>query len=547
MMKNLKDLAVAERELRNPKATADDLVLIANYHPELRGLAAAHPNADPTMQEGLLRGGGFLLAKSFSPPTSGVDLASADDTPTVWPVPPTVSSSNNQGLEPIGNADDIDFRRPKKRSRAKLVALIVAIVLALTGGAVAARAIFSTGNPGGPVVVEPIDPPVQPAPGFLDGSLGLDWVNVNGGSQVDRLNGVAVAPNGNIAVVGHSLSDDGNVQHKGDWPLGAGHYGIYTPDGTFIIGSYNPEKTFNDVIMTTNGEFWFLGSHDGSASLEVYDPWGNGGRAWALVDWYGQSTFTAGSPAPDGGVIALGVSESAFLAPDQQFVVRLGPDWGLVWETELPATIPSGSLKSIVATDDGGAVAVGSMPGAGSDALVVRFGANGQIKWIKTFGGSGDESFNAVALTPEGNIIAVGETGSTDGDFPVTSGHRSLIVSLTPNGDIAWQATYNPGISRFTAVTITDDGQIVVGGTQEVIGDDGQPTRQANVGRIGPNGSGPIEPFGEIGGGGLSGIAWGPNQNIIVVGTTSALNGPLRAWHGDFDMVMANLTFDLSD
>lgn len=49
---------------------------------------------------------------------------------------------------------------------------------------------------------------------------------------------------------------------------------------------------------------------------------------------------------------------------------------------------------------------------APSDVWVLRLDANGNVKWQKTFGGSGSDGAYAVSIAPEGGVIVAGWTMS---------------------------------------------------------------------------------------------------------------------------------------
>ncbi|MDR2113836.1 MAG: serine/threonine protein kinase, partial [Bifidobacteriaceae bacterium] len=51
-----------------------------------------------------------------------------------------------------------------------------------------------------------------------------------------------------------------------------------------------------------------------------------------------------------------------------------------------------------------------------------------RLLWSKTFGGTGDDAFNAVVGTADGGFIAVGYTRSTDGDLPPSRGREDALL-----------------------------------------------------------------------------------------------------------------------
>jgi uncharacterized protein (TIGR03437 family) len=60
-----------------------------------------------------------------------------------------------------------------------------------------------------------------------------------------------------------------------------------------------------------------------------------------------------------------------------------------------------------------------SIAGHGMDAFVAKLSSDGEVLFWTAFGGTQDETLNAVALVPDGSTVVVGQTSSLD--FPVTS------------------------------------------------------------------------------------------------------------------------------
>ena len=60
------------------------------------------------------------------------------------------------------------------------------------------------------------------------------------------------------------------------------------------------------------------------------------------------------------------------------------------------------------------------------------------VVWSNTFGGSGEDRFFGAATAPNGDIVVVGTTDSTDGTLPPSiGGTDAVIVMLTPGGNVA--------------------------------------------------------------------------------------------------------------
>ena len=138
------------------------------------------------------------------------------------------------------------------------------------------------------------------------------------------------------------------------------------------------------------------------------------------------------------------------------------------------------AFSSTAALPDGGLIAVGSTAstdgdfpmthGGPLDAVVMKLAPNGSITWAETLGGTGEEALMSVAVAVDGTIIAVGYTNSTDGDFPMMhkGDANAVVVKLAPDGAIIWAHTLGgSGSDVFTSVAIDQDGNIVAAGSTD--------------------------------------------------------------------------------
>lgn len=140
-------------------------------------------------------------------------------------------------------------------------------------------------------------------------------------------------------------------------------------------------------------------------------------------------------------------------------------------------------------TQDGGYVIVGhsssnngDMEGLNkrsSDAVIVKYSADAEVQWVKTFGGSSIDSFQSVKATKDGGFIAVGSSSSIDMDMgnsrkktregeQDTSNVDAIIVKFNSQGDVEWYKDFG-GSERdiFNAVIETPAGDFIVVGESE--------------------------------------------------------------------------------
>lgn len=99
--------------------------------------------------------------------------------------------------------------------------------------------------------------------------------------------------------------------------------------------------------------------------------------------------------------------------------------------------------------------------GGTEDAIVCKTDADGNMQWIKTFGGSqSDILLNAVAL-PDSSFIIVGFTSSQDGDGS-PQGKNGWILKLDKNGNVVWKQFPGTGSLYFYDIIAAADGNFIV-------------------------------------------------------------------------------------
>ncbi len=91
----------------------------------------------------------------------------------------------------------------------------------------------------------------------------------------------------------------------------------------------------------------------------------------------------------------------------------------------------------------------------------------GEVAWIRSYGGSGDDTPRSVVLTEDGGFAILGYSNSTDGDLA----HKSLSVNdywllrTDASGEVLWSKTYGGSMDdRGQAVIRTLDGGFALTG-----------------------------------------------------------------------------------
>lgn len=214
-----------------------------------------------------------------------------------------------------------------------------------------------------------------------------------------------------------------------------------------------------------------LNKGDFDGIIVKYDSKGNlkwkrsfGGSAY---DGLGKLTETK-----DGGYVVLASSESKDGDKNglkfNSFVIKFDSQGNIRWKKKEKANI---ILYDIVSLSNGSFIGVG-VGSLKSDkykdkAIIAKYDANWNMQWIRGFGGSDCDIFNAIECVKDGGYIAVGFSGSKDGDLQELNkgGYYAIIVKFDINGNVKWAKSFGgDNVDVFKAVTTTSDGSYVVVG-----------------------------------------------------------------------------------
>ncbi|WP_245710079.1 hypothetical protein [Winogradskyella thalassocola] len=144
------------------------------------------------------------------------------------------------------------------------------------------------------------------------------------------------------------------------------------------------------------------------------------------------------------------------------------------------------SGQSVVATSDGGYAILGftqSMNGditdknnESFDFWVLKFNAQNELQWQKTFGGSADERGSSIIQTQDGGYAILGFSFSNDGDVSNNHGSQDYwLVKLDTNGNLIWQKSFGfQGADSGISVIQTNDQGYLISGILDVTASGGE-------------------------------------------------------------------------
>jgi hypothetical protein len=224
---------------------------------------------------------------------------------------------------------------------------------------------------------------------------------------------------------------------------------VRTADGFALVGGTDDRGW----LLTTDA----AGSRTGDALIAA--PVGEIGgprEAWG----------TALQQTPDGGFVVVG---GTALAEDggntRTLVAALDADLTVEWAIDVGMFDEYG--MDVLAVDDGYVVLsrVGGQ-GVAADTAVRKITPDGGVAWEHRVGSPGEDYLSKIAATPDGGFVAAGQS-DTNGDDE----DDAWVVKFDAEGQVEWQRTYEriPGNDDTArTVAVTDDGGYLVAGLTRV-------------------------------------------------------------------------------
>lgn len=139
----------------------------------------------------------------------------------------------------------------------------------------------------------------------------------------------------------------------------------------------------------------------------------------------------------------------------------------------------------IITTADGGFALLGNSQSTdgnlsgktrlGSDLMLVKFNAAGEIVWIQTYGGSEDDRGHSLVQLPDSGYLLLGYAMSADGDLNINEGqHDNWVLRVDAQGELLWQKSFGfAGHDHAYHILATQDGGFLFNGFLDVTSSQG--------------------------------------------------------------------------
>lgn len=243
------------------------------------------------------------------------------------------------------------------------------------------------------------------------------WENAYGGTFNDIGYRIYESADGYVLIAG-------STNNTSDQTENAYILKINPSDGSLIwendFGESGGIQSGFDIVAGHDGGYVFLGNNQKqgeTANISFTKIDESGEKVW-------NKTFTSDllrqgnriQTTSDGGYIVAGYSLTD--AKGQEgYLIKIDGSGNMIWEKTF-GTDHADDFKSVVETNDGGYMAVGSINAFFSverrtdDFWVVKVDAAGNMQWEKQFGGEEQDAATEIIKTNEGGYAAIGMTAS---------------------------------------------------------------------------------------------------------------------------------------
>lgn len=327
----------------------------------------------------------------------------------------------------------------------------------------------------------------------------LIWSKTYGGSMDDYGYSIIENLDGSLVVAGYSMSSNGDVESN----QGMHDFFIFK---TNAYGELIWKKSYgfsshdhaHKIIKTNDGGYFIVGFIDYSGIAKSQATLHGVGEFYGLkIDSFGNKLwdgYFGGTQndrvfdvveALDGGLVMIGYSESEdFDVTDSKgsydfWVVKLSKEGQLKWKKSFGGSgidqaygIAKTNQNTYLITGVSNSDDLDITENKGSsDVWVIHIDDMGQLIWSKNYGGSQFDSSNSIQRLRNGHYLIAGHTRSNDGLFDENKGENDIFgLIINIEGDIIWQQTYGgSGIDLGVyAIELQNRSIILFGDTQSI-------------------------------------------------------------------------------
>lgn len=265
---------------------------------------------------------------------------------------------------------------------------------------------------------------------FFTGFLDITSARADGNTE----KGNTLTSHGVGEFWGTKINELGDIQWRGYFGgtnNDRSHAAVQAEDGSFVMAGFTESDDFD--ISNTQGsyDFWMVNVDDKGNLLWERSFGGSGIEiSYDIAKTNDGGYVVAGNTFSDDGDISNPKGESDF------WLIKVNGAGSLIWEKTFGGT-QFDAAQAVVASSEGGYFVVGNSKSSDVDAnlnsgendiWVVKTDANGNLVWQKSFGGTAIDFGFDVVENPDGTILVLGETSSTNFPSITSKGKSDLVV-----------------------------------------------------------------------------------------------------------------------
>lgn len=333
----------------------------------------------------------------------------------------------------------------------------------------------------------------------LDAIGQIQWQRCYGGSDADVATRLLAASDGGFLMLGSTTSADGDIECSGffshAWALKVDSVGNVQWQTCLAGDSNGSGAEVNQAVETADGGYLLVGStyaqqgiwSENHGQTDFFAAKLNGAGEVEWLHCYGGSQVDeawAVKTAPDGNYVIAGMSKStdgqvSTGSTGQVWVIKVDGDGNLLWNRRMGGSSVPGnddSVKDIVVDPDGSMLVVASTASTdgdisgnhgGYDAWLVVLDDTGGILRQRCIGGSGDDEVWSGTASSNGRFVLSGIARSIDGDLSGTNGDGwdLWVLMVDTNLSLLWQKTLGGvAIDEGLAIARNGEGEIFISG-----------------------------------------------------------------------------------
>jgi len=169
-------------------------------------------------------------------------------------------------------------------------------------------------------------------------------------------------------------------------------------------------------------------------------------------------------PMPDGGFLIAGYTGNSTVNDMDIEIIKTDAQGDLVWKKTYGGSKPDFPYR-MLPTADGNYFIIGysqSYGGGDYDVLLLKIDPQGNLIWLKTYGGWGNDQGSEIIATADGNYLIVGHSNSL-----AMADQDVYLLKIDPNGMVIWDKWWGGGNNDYgsSVKQCPDGGYIIVGTT----------------------------------------------------------------------------------